>query len=53
VDQARSGIVRKIFVRRVRVAVDAGFIDGDPTDLGLLFFTFVEGLAAAERAAPG
>ncbi len=42
--------VRKIFVQHVRNAVDAGDFDGDPTDIALVFFTLVEGLAAAENA---
>jgi AcrR family transcriptional regulator len=50
-DEARAGVkVRKIFVQYVRDAVDAGLLTGDPTDIALLFFTFVEGLAAAEHA---
>ncbi len=39
-----------IFVERVQVAVDAGLIVGDPTDIALVFFALVEGLAAAENA---
>jgi AcrR family transcriptional regulator len=47
----KAGVkVRKIFVHHVRVAVDAGRLAGDPTDIALLLFTFVEGLAAAESA---
>jgi AcrR family transcriptional regulator len=50
-DEARAGVkVRKIFVQYVRDAVDAGLMAGDPTDIALIFFTFVEGLAAAESA---
>ena len=50
-DEAKAGIkVRKIFVQYVRDAVDAGQLAGDPTDIALLFFTFVGGLAAAENA---
>ena len=50
-DEAKAGVkVRKIFVQHVRDAVDAGQLAGDPTDVALLFFTFVGGLAAAENA---
>jgi AcrR family transcriptional regulator len=47
----KAGIkVRKIFVRCVRDAVDAGPLSGDPTDIAHVFFEFVQGLAAAESA---
>jgi AcrR family transcriptional regulator len=47
----KAGVaVRKIFVRGVRAAVDAGLLAGDPTDIAHLFFAFVEGLATAESA---
>jgi hypothetical protein len=47
----RAGVkVRKIFVHQVQVAVDAGLLAGDPTDIAHLFFAFVEGLSAAESA---
>ncbi|HEY4020641.1 MAG TPA: TetR/AcrR family transcriptional regulator [Pseudonocardiaceae bacterium] len=47
----KAGVtVRKIFVRQVRAAVDAGMLVGDPTDIAHLLFAFVEGLAAAESA---
>jgi hypothetical protein len=50
-EDSRAGVkVRKIFVRYVRDAVNAGVIAGDPTDLALVFFTVVEGLANAENA---
>ncbi|MFC6159462.1 TetR/AcrR family transcriptional regulator [Kribbella jiaozuonensis] len=50
-DEARAGAkVRKIFVQHVRDAVTAGALEGDPTDIALILFTFVEGLAAAENA---
>lgn len=50
-DEARAGLkVRKIFVQHVRDAVDAGHFDGDPTDIALVLFTLVQGLAAAENA---
>jgi AcrR family transcriptional regulator len=42
--------VRTIFVERVRAAVDAGRIAGDPTDVALVFFALLDGLAAAENA---
>lgn len=42
--------VSKIFVQHARVAVDAGLLAGDPTDIAHLFFAFVEGLAAAQSA---
>jgi AcrR family transcriptional regulator len=42
--------VRKIFVGRVKAAIDAGLIAGDPTDIALVFFSLNEGLAAAENA---
>ncbi|NMO49823.1 TetR/AcrR family transcriptional regulator [Actinoplanes sp. TBRC 11911] len=47
----KAGIkVRKIFVQRVRDAVDAGQLDGDPTDIAHVLFEFVQGMAAAESA---
>jgi AcrR family transcriptional regulator len=47
----KAGIkVRKIFVRCVRDAIDAGLLSGDPTDIAHVFFEFVQGLAAAESA---
>jgi AcrR family transcriptional regulator len=50
-DEVRAGAkVRKLFVQHVRNAVDAGALSGDPTDLALVFFTLIEGLAAAENA---
>ena len=50
-DETKAGVkVRRIFVRHVRDAVDAELLSGDPTDIALVFFTFVEGLAAAENA---
>ena len=50
-DEAKAAVtVRRIFVRHVRTAVDARVLAGDPTDIALVFFTFVEGLAAAENA---
>jgi AcrR family transcriptional regulator len=50
-DEAKAAAtVRRIFVRRVRTAVDAGVLAGEPTDIALVFFTFVEGLAGAENA---
>ena len=50
-EDTRAGVkVRRIFVHHVRTAVDQGALAGDPTDLALIFFTLVEGLAAAENA---
>ncbi|MGY4768368.1 TetR/AcrR family transcriptional regulator [Kribbella sp. CWNU-51] len=50
-DETKAGVkVRRIFVQHVRDAVDAELLTGDPTDIALVFFTFVEGLAAAENA---
>jgi AcrR family transcriptional regulator len=47
----KAGVkVRKIFIRNVRTAIDAGLLVGDPTDIALLFFAFIDGLAAAETA---
>jgi AcrR family transcriptional regulator len=47
----KAGVkVRKIFVERVEAAVDAGTIAGDPTDIALVFFCLLEGLAEAENA---
>ena len=47
----KAGVaVRKIFVRRVRAAVDAGRLAGDPVDIAQVLFAFVEGLASAESA---
>lgn len=49
-DNTAGDKVRRIFVRHVRAAVDAGALDGDPTDIAHVFFAFVEGIAAAESA---
>jgi AcrR family transcriptional regulator len=50
-DEAKAAVtVRRIFVRQVRTGVDAGLLAGDPTDIALVFFTLLEGLAAAENA---
>ena len=47
----KAGVkVRRIFVERVQAAVDAGLIAGDPTDVALVFFALLDGLAAAENA---
>jgi AcrR family transcriptional regulator len=47
----KAGVtVRKIFVRHARVAVEAGLLIGNPTDIAHLFFAFTEGLATAESA---
>jgi AcrR family transcriptional regulator len=42
--------VSKNFVKRARAAIDAGLLEGDPTDIAHLFFAFVQGMAAAENA---
>ena len=49
-DETAGVKVRKLFVERVQAAVDAGLIVGDPTDIALVFFGLLEGLAAAENA---
>ncbi|MFI5889703.1 TetR/AcrR family transcriptional regulator [Actinoplanes sp. NPDC051513] len=49
-DDRAGAKVRKIFVHHVRVAVDAGLLAGDVTDIAHLLFAFAEGLAAAESA---
>jgi AcrR family transcriptional regulator len=47
----KAGVrVRKIFVARVQAAIDAGLIAGDATDIALVFFGLLDGLAAAENA---
>jgi AcrR family transcriptional regulator len=47
----RAGVkVRKIFVERVQAAVDADLIAGNPTDVALVIFALLNGLAAAENA---
>ncbi|MFI5735019.1 TetR/AcrR family transcriptional regulator [Kribbella sp. NPDC051587] len=50
-DEVKAGAeVRKIFVQRVKDAVAARQLQGEPTDLALVLFTFVTGMAAAENA---
>lgn len=49
-DNRAGAKVRKIFDHHVQVALDAGLLAGDPTDIAHLFFALVEGLAAAESA---
>jgi AcrR family transcriptional regulator len=50
-DDDKAGIkVRKIFVRHIRAAIDAGLFAGDATDIALVFFSFMDGMAAAEAA---
>jgi AcrR family transcriptional regulator len=47
----KAGVrVRKIFVARVQAAIDVGLIAGDATDIALVFFGLLDGLAAAENA---
>ncbi|GAA2795917.1 hypothetical protein GCM10010452_25240 [Crossiella cryophila] len=49
--EVKAGVkVRKIFVQHIRAALDAGLIVGDPADVALVYFTMVQGLAAAESA---
>jgi len=50
VEEEAGVAVREIFVERVRAAVDAAQIVGDPRDIALVFFALVGGLAAAESA---
>jgi AcrR family transcriptional regulator len=49
-DNKAGAAVSRIFVHQVRVAVDAGLLVGNPTDIAHVFFAFAEGLAAAESA---
>lgn len=49
-DDKAGGKVRKIFVNRIRAAIDAGRLDGDPIDIAQVYFAFVQGMAAAESA---
>jgi AcrR family transcriptional regulator len=42
--------VSKVFVHHARLAVDAGLLAGNPTDIAHIFFAFAQGLAAAEGA---
>ena len=49
-DDRAGAKVRRIFVARVQAAIDAGRIAGDPSDIALVFFGLLEGLATAESA---
>ncbi|WP_344315161.1 TetR/AcrR family transcriptional regulator [Fodinicola feengrottensis] len=50
-DDDNAGVkVRKVFLRHIRGAVDAGLFVGDPTDIAHVFFSFIDGMAAAEAA---
>ena len=50
-DETEAGVkVRKIFVRHVRAAIEAGFFKDDPIDIAHVLFAYIEGLAAAEGA---
>lgn len=50
-DEVRAGVkVRKLFVQYIRDAIDADQLSGDPTDIALVLFTYVQGMAAAESA---
>ena len=47
----KAGVeVRRIFVDHVQAAVDGGLIAGSSTDIALVFFGMLNGLAAAENA---
>jgi AcrR family transcriptional regulator len=47
----KAGVeVRRIFVDHVQAAVDARLIAGNSTDIALVFFGLLNGLAAAENA---
>ena len=47
----KAGVyVRRIFVDHVQAAIDAGLIAGNSTDIALVFFGLLNGLAAAENA---
>jgi AcrR family transcriptional regulator len=47
----KAGVeVRRIFVDHVQAAIDAGLIAGKSTDIALVFFGLLNGLAAAENA---
>jgi len=47
----KAGVeVRRIFVDHVQAAIDAGLIAGSSTDIALVFFGLLNGLAAAENA---
>jgi AcrR family transcriptional regulator len=45
-----SGSVREFFVARVRRAIDAGVVAGDPTDIAHILLALGQGLAAQESA---
>lgn len=45
-----SGSVRVFIVERVRRCIDAGVLEGDPTDIAHVLVALVQGLAAAENA---
>jgi AcrR family transcriptional regulator len=49
-DHRAGAKVSRVFVRHAREAVEAGLLEGDPTDIAHLFFAFAEGLASAEGA---
>ena len=45
-----TGSVREFFVGRVRRAIEAGLIAGDPTDIAHVLLALAQGLAAQETA---
>jgi AcrR family transcriptional regulator len=49
-EEKASGSVRIFVVERVRRAIEAGALAGDPTDVAHVLVALVQGLAAAERA---
>jgi AcrR family transcriptional regulator len=49
-EEKASSSVRLFIVGRVRAAVEAGVLRGDPTDVAHVFVALVQGLAAAEKA---
>ena len=47
---AAGAAVRELVVARVRGCIDAGVLDGDPTDVAHVLLALVQGLAAQETA---
>lgn len=47
---AAGAAVRELVVARVRDCIDAGVLDGDPTDVAHVLLALVQGLAAQETA---
>jgi AcrR family transcriptional regulator len=50
-EQKAGRVVRELIVGHVRRAIDAGALDGDPTDIAHVLLALVLGLASAENAA--